>query len=100
LEIHHGNPENFEGGNIETGTPLNTLGQVYHGGAVVPVLLGMLLMVLVFSIEIFVISKAAGKTNLDAFMTKIQASIKQGEIEEAIATCDKQQGSVMQLNQR
>jgi biopolymer transport protein ExbB len=38
---------------------LNTLGQVY-GGAVVPVLLGMLLMVLVFSIEIFVISKAAG----------------------------------------
>jgi biopolymer transport protein ExbB len=27
---------------------LNTLGQVYHGGAVVPVLLGMLLMVLVF----------------------------------------------------
>jgi biopolymer transport protein ExbB len=26
-----GNPDNFEGGNIETGTPLNTLGQVYHG---------------------------------------------------------------------
>jgi biopolymer transport protein ExbB len=42
---------------------LNTLGQVYHGGAVVPVLLGMLLMVLVFSIErFFVISQAAGKT--------------------------------------
>jgi hypothetical protein len=37
LEIHHG-ILNFEGGNIETGT-LNTLGQVYHGGAVVPVLL-------------------------------------------------------------
>jgi hypothetical protein len=32
-------------------------------------------MVLVF-IEDFVISKAAGKTNLDAFMTKIQASIQ------------------------
>jgi hypothetical protein len=28
-------------------------------------------------------------------MTKIQASIKQGEIDEAIATCDKQQGSVL-----
>jgi biopolymer transport protein ExbB len=56
---------------------------------------------LFFNRKIFVISKAAGKTNLDAFMTKIQASIKQGEIEEAIATCDKQQGSVaMQLNQR
>jgi biopolymer transport protein ExbB len=56
-----GNPSNFEGGNNE-GT-LNTLGQVYRG-AVVPVLLGMLLMVLVFSIErFFVISQAAGKTN-------------------------------------
>jgi biopolymer transport protein ExbB len=32
--------------------PLNTLGQVYHG-VLVPVLLGMLLMVLVFSIEFF-----------------------------------------------
>jgi biopolymer transport protein ExbB len=58
-----GNPSNFEGGNNEV--PLNTLGQVYHGGAVVPVLLGMLLMVLVFSIErFFVISQAAGKTKL------------------------------------
>jgi biopolymer transport protein ExbB len=60
----------------------------------------MLLMVLVFSIErFFVISQAAGKTKLDTFMTKIQASIKQGEIDEAIVSCDKQQGSVqMQLN--
>ena len=90
-----GAPANFEGGNPETGHPLNTLGQVYHGGAIVPVLLGMLLMVLVFSIERYaVISKAAGKTKLDSFMTKIQASIKSGQIEEAIESCDKQQGSV------
>jgi biopolymer transport protein ExbB len=39
---------------------LNNLGQVYHGGAVVPVLLGMLLMVLVFSIER--LFQKAGKT--------------------------------------
>ena len=90
-----GDASNFEGGNIETGVPLNTLGQVYHGGVIVPVLLGMLLMVLVFSIERYaVISKAAGKTKLDSFMTKIQASIKSGQIEEAIEACDKQQGSV------
>jgi biopolymer transport protein ExbB len=50
-----GNPSNFEGGNIETGTPLNILGQVYHGGAVVPVLLGIVNGF--FSIERFVISK-------------------------------------------
>lgn len=90
-----GSPANFEGGNTETGHPLNTLGQVYKGGVIVPVLLGMLLMVIVFSIErFFVISKAAGKGNLDVFMKKVQGNIKEGQIDEAIVSCDKQQGSV------
>ena len=85
---------NFEGGDAEKGHPLNTLGMVYKGGFIVPVLLGMLLMVIVFSIErFFVIAKAAGKGNLDTFMSTVQADIKQGKIEEAIGTCDKQ-GSV------
>jgi biopolymer transport protein ExbB len=90
-----GDASNFEGGNPETGHPINTLGQVYKGGFIVPVLLGMLLMVLVFSIErFFVIGKAAGKGNLDKFMSAIQTSIKSGDIEGAIVSCDKQQGSV------
>ena len=90
-----GSPANFEGGNPETGHPINTLGQVYKGGFIVPVLLGMLLMVITFSIErFFVITKAAGKGNLDVFMSNVQASIKGGHIEEAIAACDKQKGSV------
>ncbi len=55
---------------------------VYKGGFIVPVLIGMLLMVVVFSIERFmVISKAAGKGNLDTFMKKVQANIKSGDIE-------------------
>ena len=86
---------NFEGGDPEKGHPLNTLGMVYKGGFIVPVLLGMLLMVIVFSIErFFVIAKAAGKGNLDTFMSKVQGDIKQGKIDEAIGTCDRQQGSV------
>nr|WP_315153279.1 MotA/TolQ/ExbB proton channel family protein [uncultured Flavobacterium sp.] len=90
-----GDPSNFEGGDTEKGHPLNTLGQVYKGGFIVPVLLGMLLMVIVFSIErFFVITKAAGKGNLDKFMKAIQLSIKSGDIEGAIVSCDKQQGSV------
>ena len=52
-------------------------------------------MVVVFSFErFFVISKAAGKSNLDTFMTNVQRNIKEGNIEGAIALCDKQQGSV------
>ena len=90
-----GSPANFEGGDPEKGHPLNTLGMVYKGGFIVPILLGMLLMVIVFSIErYFVIAKAAGKGKLDVFMNKVQVEIKGGKIDEAIGLCDKQQGSV------
>ncbi len=91
-----GDGSNFEGG-VNTGHPLpgSYLGMVYKGGAVVPVLMGLFLMVIVFSIErFFVISKAAGKGNLDSFMKKVQGSVNNGDINGAIEACDKQQGSV------
>ncbi|WP_395053966.1 MotA/TolQ/ExbB proton channel family protein [Flavobacterium sp.] len=90
-----GAASNFEGGDIDKGHPLNTLGMVYRGGFIVPILLGMLLMVIVFSLERFlVISKAGGKGNLDTFMKKVQSHISSGNMEDAIDACDKQQGSV------
>lgn len=90
-----GAESNFENNDPEKGHPLNTLGMVYKGGFIVPILLGMLLMVVVFSIErYFVIAKAAGKGNLDTFMKKVQSHISSGNIGEAIEACDKQQGSV------
>lgn len=95
-EFVMGSPSNFVN-NIKGGEPVqgNYLAMVYKGGAIVPVLMGMLLMVVVFSIERFmVITKAAGKGNLDAFMKNVQASITSGNIDGAIAACDKQQGSV------
>jgi len=95
-EFIMGNGANFEGG-VNTGHPLpgNYLAMVYKGGPIVPILLGCLLMVIVFSFERFaVISKAAGKGNLDVFMKNIQSSITKGDIDSAIAACDKQQGSV------
>ena len=91
-----GNPINFENGD-NTGHPLsgNLLGMVYKGGKIVPVLLGLVLMVVVFSIErFFVISKATGTGSLDKFMTSVQTEISAGNIEAAIAECDKQKGSV------
>ena len=91
-----GNGSNFEGG-VNTGRPLqsNYLAMVYKGGPIVPVLMGLLLMVVVFSFErYFVITKATGKGNLDMFMKNVQTSIKGGHIDEAISACDKQQGSV------
>jgi biopolymer transport protein ExbB len=87
---------NFKDG-ISGGEPLqgNYLAMVYKGGPIVPALLGLLLMVVVFSIERFmVLSKASGKGNLDAFMKKVNSSVTGGDIEGAIDACDKQKGSV------
>ena len=91
-----GNGSNFEGGTNE-GHPLpgNYLAMVYKGGPIVPVLLGLLLMVVAFSIERYlVITKASGNGNLDMYMKQVQAHIAHGNIDDAIAACDKQQGSV------
>ncbi|MEY5069503.1 MAG: hypothetical protein RLZ47_1365 [Bacteroidota bacterium] len=92
-----GSPANFEGGDPENGHPLpgNYFGMVYKGGYVVPVLMGLFLMVVVFSFErYFVINKSAGKGNVDAFVKKVQSLLSAGNIDAAIAECDKQEGSV------
>ncbi len=91
-----GSPSNFQNG-IVGGEPLNgsIMAIIYKGGPIVPVLLGCFLMVVVFSIERFmVISKAAGKGNLDQFMNRVQRNIAEGNMGEAIEACDKQKGSV------
>ncbi|SJN43039.1 MotA/TolQ/ExbB proton channel family protein [Sphingobacterium sp. JB170] len=91
-----GNPANFIENNPENQPlPGNYLGMVYHAGFVVPVLLGLFLMVWVFSIERFiVINRAAGTGNVGLFVRKIQSLINGGNIDSAISECDKQKGSV------
>ena len=75
--------------------PGNYGGMAYKGGFIVPILMGMLLMVFVFSIErLIVIGKATGKGSLDAFVKKIQSLLASGNISAASAECDKQEGSV------
>lgn len=91
-----GAPSNFQDNNPD-GHPLpgNYLAMVYKGGYVVPVLMGLFLMSVVFSIErFFVIGKAAGKGNVESFLRKVQSQISAGNINEALAECDKQQGTV------
>ena len=92
-----GSPANFEGGDPENGHPLpgNYFGMVYKGGYVVPVLIGMLLMVIVFSLErFFVINEASGKGDMDLFIRKIKTHLNSSNIDSAISECDKQKGSV------
>ncbi|SFG58786.1 MotA/TolQ/ExbB proton channel family protein [Pedobacter insulae] len=75
--------------------PGNYGGMAFKGGFIVPILMGMLLMVFVFSVErLIVIGKATGKGSLDAFVKKIQSLLASGNIAAASAECDKQEGSV------
>jgi biopolymer transport protein ExbB len=91
-----GDGSNFEG-NDHANHPLpgNYFGMVYKGGYIVPFLMSMFLMVLVFSIErFFVINKAAGSGNVDAFVRKVQSLLTSRNVDGAISECDKQKGSV------
>lgn len=91
-----GAPANFVKGD-PTGQPLpgNYLGMVFKGGMIVPVLMGLLLMTIVFSVERFIVlKKASGNGNLDNFVKDVLSQIKTGDVKGAIAACDTQEGSV------
>jgi biopolymer transport protein ExbB len=88
-------PSHFKGGDVAAGEPVDVFGIVYRGGYLVPLVMAYVLMVIVFSIERFiVIGKASGTASIDAFVKKIQAHLNSGNIDAAAAECDKQKGSV------
>src|ERR1700749_1013257 len=90
-----GDPSHFEGGDPVGGKEVDFFGIVHKGGVLVPVVMGYLLMVIVFSIERFiVIGKATGTSSMETFVRKIQAALNSGNIAAADAECDKQKGSV------
>ena len=75
--------------------PKRIIGMVYLGGFIVPVLITFAVTVLVFSLErLFVLNKAEGAGNLEAFVLKIRQLLKENKISEAQEECDKQRGSV------
>jgi biopolymer transport protein ExbB len=94
-----GDPANFQEGNPE-GHPIaegyrSWLGVVYKGGAVVAVLISLLMMVLTFAIErLITISSATGKGSIKKFVTRIRSLVTTNNINQAIAECDRQKGSV------
>ena len=91
-----GDASHFKGGD-SSGDPNegDLFGTMYKGGKLVPIGISYFLMLIVFSIERFiVIGKASGTANVDAFVRKIQAALSTGNIDAASAECDKQKGSV------
>ena len=75
--------------------PKDALHRIYEGGIIVPLLIGMLLMVIVFSIERFLtIRKALGSGNISDFIRKVQYHLANRNVDAALSECDKQKGSV------
>lgn len=75
--------------------PESPMGIVYMGGPIVPILVTFMITVLVFSFErFFVLRKASGKGNLEAFVLRVRKLLDSNKIEEAIEECDTQEGSV------
>ncbi len=91
-----GDSVNFEGGNPK-GHPLpgNYMGTIYKGGSIVPILMTVVLVLLIFVIERFItLSRVKGKGNLAAFVADIQSLTAKDKVEDAIAACDNQRGSL------
>lgn len=89
-----GNPKNFSNPEEKKGA-LNFLGHMYDGGPVVGLLISTLLVTFSFVFErFFSISKATGKGNGAEFIRKVQYHLASKNIDQAIAECDKQKGSL------
>lgn len=75
--------------------PKDAFHRIYEGGIIVPLLIGMLLMVIVFSIERFLtIRKAMGNGSISDFIRKVQYHLANRNVDAALSECDKQRGSV------
>ncbi len=75
--------------------PKDAFHRIYEGGIIIPILIGMFLMVVVFSIERFLtIRKALGSGSISDFIRKVQYHLANRNIDAALSECDKQRGSV------
>lgn len=75
--------------------PKDAFHRIYEGGIIVPLLIGMFLMVITFSIERYMtIRKALGGGSIADFIRKVQYHLANRNVDAALSECDKQRGSV------
>jgi biopolymer transport protein ExbB len=88
-----GNAANFK--DAAGTTPANIFGQIYKGGPIVVALLTISIMVITFVFERSLsLRKAKGKGAIEPFLKRMQTAVQDGDLDGAIAECDKQRGSL------
>jgi biopolymer transport protein ExbB len=89
-----GSPKNFADG-IERKVPNSLSGTMYHGGILVPFLIGSALTLFVFFFErLITVFKSRGRMSNSEFITSIKRQLDAGNVDAAMQICDKQAGSV------
>lgn len=91
-----GDPSRFQDSNPALNPlPGEILGNMYKGGFIVPILIGMFITVVTFSIERFItINKSKGSGSVEGFVSKIRMLMSNGDIAGAKAECARQGGSI------
>ncbi len=75
--------------------PKDAFHRIYEGGIIIPLLIGMFLMVITFSIERYLtIRKALGRGSISDFIRRVQYHLANRNVDAALSECDKQRGSV------
>ncbi|MPM39408.1 hypothetical protein SDC9_86041 [bioreactor metagenome] len=88
-----GNPSNFA--DAAKTEPLNALGMIHTGGPLVALLIALIVIAAIYAIERFLsINKAKGKTEPVAFIRKTIDLLEKGDLDSALAECDKQRGAI------
>ena len=73
----------------------NFMGTVFKGGFVIPFGMSLFVITLLISIErAITIFLATGRGNVDVFVKKVRMLLSRGDIDGAMAACDRQKGSV------
>jgi biopolymer transport protein ExbB len=88
-----GDPDNFNADHSPKEG--NFFAIIHEGGVIVPILMTLFITVFTVVIErLLTILRAKGKGTLESFLQKVKTHLNNGDVNAAIAECDKQKGSV------
>ena len=81
--------------NYENGHPINLMGTIHEGGFVVPIIQGLLILVVVLSVERFIaLRKARGSKGVDKFVGSLKKALEADDLAGAKEICKKQGGAI------
>ena len=81
--------------NYENGHPINLMGTIHEGGFVVPIIQGLLILVVVLSVERFIaLRKARGSKGVDKSVGSLKKALEADDLAGAKEICKKQGGAI------